>query len=187
MDANQRCTFQSNASGSGAGLYFASQMQQQAVANLQVHGCSSPLPIKSLASTGTQVPMTCSMVPPVPPVPDPPPQPEGTRSWVRMLLSLACRRHAGTVLAMPARNIIVSKGTIGHPHSCRGLGCKFASKERGCREGIRAIGKPSLPTSRTCVLSRTSLCRCRLLTLPPLHLETQGLMRVSCKRSDYAR
>ena len=37
------------------------------------------------------------------------------------------------------RSIVVSKGTIGHPHSCRGLGCKFASKERGCREGAVAF------------------------------------------------
>ena len=33
------------------------------------------------------------------------------------------------------RSILMSKGTFGHPHFCRGLGCKFASKERGCREG----------------------------------------------------
>lgn len=32
--------------------------------------------------------------------------------------------------------LIISRGTIGHPISCRGLGCKFASKDRGCKEGI---------------------------------------------------
>lgn len=32
--------------------------------------------------------------------------------------------------------LIISRGTIGHPFSCRGLGCKFSSKHRGCKEGV---------------------------------------------------
>eukprot|EP00440_Ansanella_granifera_P053532 gb/GFBE01058035.1/.p1 GENE.gb/GFBE01058035.1/~~gb/GFBE01058035.1/.p1 ORF type:complete len:883 (+),score=186.78 gb/GFBE01058035.1/:1-2649(+) len=42
----------------------------------------------------------------------PPPQPEGA-----------------------VRPFIMSKGTVGHPDSCRGLGCKFSAKGRGCKEG----------------------------------------------------
>lgn len=48
------------------------------------------------------------------------------------------------------RSVVVSKGTIGHPHSCRRLGCKFASKERGCREGAEC------PRCHLCVWSRAS-------------------------------
>lgn len=35
----------------------------------------------------------------------------------------------------PRKDVLISKGTIGHPISCRGLGCKFAAKDRGCKEG----------------------------------------------------
>ncbi|CAJ1373935.1 unnamed protein product [Effrenium voratum] len=49
-----------------------------------------------------------------------------------------------------AKNVIISRGTIGHPTSCRGLGCKFASKERGCREGSEC------PRCHLCVWSRAS-------------------------------
>jgi len=53
-------------------------------------------------------------------------------------------------IRQPARSILMSKGTFGHPHSCRGLGCKFASKERGCREGVEC------PRCHLCVWSRAS-------------------------------
>lgn len=49
-----------------------------------------------------------------------------------------------------SRNVVISKGTIGHPHSCRGLGCKFASKERGCREGADCL------RCHLCIWSRAS-------------------------------
>lgn len=53
-------------------------------------------------------------------------------------------------IRQPTRSILMSKGTFGHPHSCRGLGCKFASKERGCREGVEC------PRCHLCVWSRAS-------------------------------
>eukprot|EP00931_Biecheleriopsis_adriatica_P029848 TRINITY_DN17656_c0_g1_i1.p1 TRINITY_DN17656_c0_g1~~TRINITY_DN17656_c0_g1_i1.p1 ORF type:complete len:861 (+),score=125.19 TRINITY_DN17656_c0_g1_i1:95-2584(+) len=34
---------------------------------------------------------------------------------------------------------VVSRGTIGHPTACRGLGCKFAHKPRGCKEGADCL------------------------------------------------
>eukprot|EP00930_Biecheleria_cincta_P000080 TRINITY_DN10016_c0_g1_i3.p1 TRINITY_DN10016_c0_g1~~TRINITY_DN10016_c0_g1_i3.p1 ORF type:complete len:833 (-),score=155.56 TRINITY_DN10016_c0_g1_i3:251-2749(-) len=37
--------------------------------------------------------------------------------------------------AQAQREVVISTGTMGHPISCRGLGCKFASKDRGCKEG----------------------------------------------------
>lgn len=84
--------------------------------------------------------MVCQQVPPdfmvpqqVPPVPAPP---------VPQASTMPAQTHT--------RSIVVSKGTIGHPHSCRGLGCKFASKERGCREGAEC------PRCHLCVWSRAS-------------------------------
>jgi len=44
------------------------------------------------------------------------------------------RFDAAKVPKVP-RPVVMSKGTVGHPHTCKGLGCKFASKERGCKEG----------------------------------------------------
>mmetsp|Transcript_33758 Transcript_33758/g.61177 ORF Transcript_33758/g.61177 Transcript_33758/m.61177 type:complete len:789 (+) Transcript_33758:51-2417(+) len=37
------------------------------------------------------------------------------------------------------RAVVMSKGTVGHPYSCKGLGCKFAAKERGCKEGVECL------------------------------------------------
>eukprot|EP00931_Biecheleriopsis_adriatica_P029849 TRINITY_DN17656_c0_g2_i1.p1 TRINITY_DN17656_c0_g2~~TRINITY_DN17656_c0_g2_i1.p1 ORF type:complete len:879 (+),score=145.57 TRINITY_DN17656_c0_g2_i1:64-2637(+) len=37
------------------------------------------------------------------------------------------------------KDVTISKGTIGHPNACRGLGCKFAHKERGCKEGVNCL------------------------------------------------
>lgn len=39
----------------------------------------------------------------------------------------------------PRHDVVMSTGTIGHPTSCRGLGCKFASKDRGCKEAEKCL------------------------------------------------
>eukprot|EP00931_Biecheleriopsis_adriatica_P066490 TRINITY_DN40833_c0_g1_i1.p1 TRINITY_DN40833_c0_g1~~TRINITY_DN40833_c0_g1_i1.p1 ORF type:complete len:901 (+),score=161.53 TRINITY_DN40833_c0_g1_i1:82-2784(+) len=47
------------------------------------------------------------------------------------------------------RRVLISEGTIGHPHSCRGLGCKFALK-KGCKEGA------ACPRCHLCPCTKTS-------------------------------
>lgn len=96
----------------------------------------------------SQCPQVDFMVPPqgpsVPPVPGPVPGVPGVPG-------VPAFPQASTMPAQTQpRSIVVSKGTIGHPHSCRGLGCKFASKERGCREGA------DCPRCHLCVWSRAS-------------------------------
>eukprot|EP00439_Symbiodinium_sp_Y106_P043456 s4510_g5.t1 len=70
---------------------------------------------------------------------------EGGTPLVIRTDSLRSRRRRATI-----GNVVISKGTIGHPHSCRGLGCKFASKERGCREGADCL------RCHLCIWSRAS-------------------------------
>jgi len=45
---------------------------------------------------------------------------------------------------------VVSKGSVGHPNSC-GLGCKYANKPRGCKDGINCT------FCHICLWSRSAL------------------------------
>lgn len=52
--------------------------------------------------------------------------------------------------------VTMSKGTMGHPHFCRQLGCKFATKKRGCKDGV------DCPRCHLCPWSRSSETQIRL-------------------------
>jgi len=59
----------------------------------------------------------------------PPPLPDGKLSRERQLLP------DGNSTRGPGQDVWPSVGSVGHPHACAGLGCKFFNKARGCKDG----------------------------------------------------